>query len=340
MQELRIGLIGCGFISEDHVRAYQKSPSRARVTLCYDVDPAKAAVRAEQAGGGARVASTLEELINSPDIDAVDICTPPHLHADAAVAAAKAGKHISCQKPLACTLADCDRMIAAAKAAGVVLYHAEFNRNLPAGIQARELVKSGRIGRLVGIQATFAYWQGGKFLSTPWRYDPKISGGGQLLDAGIHSVDLVRSIGGEVHSVSCMSTRFREELGGEDTAVVNIRFQAGHVGSLYSTQACGVWSPTPRFIAYGMEGVLVMGGQHGALAIHRNDRPDRTEVIQAARDDWMKPMVDGFVDPVLDGTPNPSPGEEGRANLLFVLAAYESERRGVELELAAFRETP
>jgi len=268
-------------------------------------------------------------------VDAVDICTPPHLHPEAAIAAAKAGKHVSCQKPLARTLAECDAMIEAAHEAGVVLYHAEFNRTHPANIRAAELVRSGRIGRIIAIQATFAYWQGGELLSTTWRYDPKIAGGGQLLDSGIHSIDLLRGIGGEVKSVSCMTTRFREELGGEDTSVVNLRFEEGHLGALLSTQACGMWSPAPRLIVYGMEGILTMGGPH-ALAIHRHDLPDRIEVLESERQNWMKPMIGGFLDAAIDGKPNPSPGEEGRANLAVVLAAYESERQGREIELADF----
>jgi predicted dehydrogenase len=225
-------------------------------------------------------------------------------------------------------------MICAANAAGVVLFHAEFNRTLPASIRAKALVTSGRIGRLIGLQATFAYWQGGRVLTTPWRYDPSVAGGGQLLDSGIHAVDLLRNIGGDVHSVSCVTTRFREELGGEDSAIVTIRFADGHLGSLYSTQACGMWAPTPLLAAYGTEGVITVRGPHGALALHRHDLPNRVEVIQEARDDIFAPMIDAFLRTVIDHAPNPSPAEEGRANLQFVLAAYESERLGREIELA------
>src|ERR1044071_14711 len=197
MTFLRVALVGCGLISEAHVRAYQHYADRARITVCCDVDAVKAAQRAEQAGA-ARVVTSFDEVLADPDIDAVEICTPHHLHSDLVIAAARAGKHILCQKPLAKTLAECDAMIAAAQEAGVVLYYGETNRTMPAAQALKQALDDGRIGQLPGVQATYAHWQGGKYLSTVWRYDPRIAGGGQLLDGGIHYIDLMLHLGGSI----------------------------------------------------------------------------------------------------------------------------------------------
>lgn len=332
MTFLRVALVGCGIISEWHIRAYRQHAERTRITVCCDIDGQKAAERAELVGD-ARAVTSFEEVLADPDIDAVEICTPHHLHPEAVIAAARAGKHILCQKPLAKTLAECDAMIAAANQAGVVLYYGETNRTLPAAVAAKRAVAEGRIGQLIGTQATYAHWQGGQYLSTTWRYDPRVTGGGQLLDGGIHYVDLMLHIGGPIESVTCFTTRFRAELGGEDTAVVNVRFQDGPLGTLFSSQAAGIWLPEPSFVAFGTEGVLAVGGPEGALVLHRPDLPDRREVLLPPQQDSFATMIGRYLDTVLDGAPNPAPGEIGRENLKVVLAAYESARLGREVRL-------
>jgi predicted dehydrogenase len=332
MTLLRVALIGCGLISEAHIRAYQHYTNRAQITVCCDVDPKKAAQRAELARG-ARVVTAFEEVLADPDVDAVEICTPHHLHTDLVIAAALAGKHILCQKPLAKTLAECDAMIAAAQASGVTLFYGEMNRTMPAAVELKRAVEEGRIGRLVGLQGTYAHWQGGKYLSTAWRYDPQIAGGGQLLDGGIHYVDLMLNIGGPIQAVTCFTTRFRAELGGEDTATVNFRFEGGHLGTLFSSQAAGIWFPGASFVAFGTEGVLTLGGPYGMLTLHRPDLPDQRSVLLEAHEDSFKAMIGRYLDTVLNGAPNPSPGAVGRENLRLVLGAYESARSGREVRV-------
>lgn len=332
MTPLRVALIGCGLISEAHVRAYRAHAGRARIALCCDIDRDKAERLAALVGDGCRATDDPGQAVTAPDIDAVEVCTPHHLHPEAVIAAACAGKHVLCQKPLARTLEDCDRMIAAAREAGTVLFYGETNRTMPAAVLARRAVEEGRIGTLIGVQATYAHWQGGKYLSTAWRYDPSVTGGGQLLDGGIHYVDLMLHVGGPIEAVTCFTTRFRPELGGEDTAVVNARFASGALGSLFASQAAALWPPSAAFIAYGTEGLLTLGGHHGALALHRpNAEP---EVLLQDGGDHFAAMVGGYLDTVLDGAPNPAPGEIGRENLRVVLAAYESARLGREVRVS------
>ncbi len=331
MAPLNIALIGCGIISEHHIRAYQQYADRARITVCCDLDLARATARAELAG--ARVVTAFDDVLSDPTIHAVEICTPHHFHAQAAIAAAQAGKHILCQKPLARTLAECDAIIAAAHNAGVTLFYAEIMRTLPAAVMARQAIDAGRIGMLIGIQATYAHWQGGEYLSTAWRYDPRVTGGGQLLDGGIHYIDMLLQIGGPIQAVSCAITRFRPELGGEDTAVLNVRFVAGHLGTLFSSQASGAWFPGASFVAFGTEGMLTIGGPHGALVLHRDDLAGGREVLIEQRADMFGAMAGAYLDTLQGRTPNPAPGEIGRENLRVVLAAYESARLTREVAL-------
>jgi predicted dehydrogenase len=188
----------------------------------------------------------------------------------------------------------------------------------------------------VGLQATYAIWQGGKYLSTAWRYDPALSGGGHLLDGGIHILDMLLSLGGPVEAIQCYTTQFRPELGDEDTAVVNLRFSSGTLGSLFSTHASGMYPPYPNLMVIGTEGMLAHGGHLGALTLHRRDLPEGREVLLEERGDPFSVMIGRYLDVVLDGAPNPSPGEWGREMLRIVLAAYESARSGNEVRLDQF----
>ena len=272
-------------------------------------------------------------MLTDPDIHAVEICTPHPIHSEAVIAAARAGKHVLCQKPLARNLEECDAMIAAADLAGVVLFYGETNRTLPAAIRAKEVITQGAIGTVIGLQARAAHWQGGVYMSTGWRYDPAITGGGQLLDGGIHAVDLMLHLGGPIVTVSCYTTRFRPELGGEDTAVVNARFSEGHLGTLFASQAAGVWVPEANCIVFGTEGVLTLGGPHGALVLYQRGSSEPKQVLLERNGDSFAAMIGRYLDTVVNGAVNVAPAIVGRENLAVVLAAYESARTGKEVSV-------
>lgn len=334
MPLLRVALIGCGIISENHIRAYQKHKNRAQITVCCDVDPEKAAARAAMIGA-ARVSTSWQDAVCDQEIDAVEILTPHLMHTEIAVAAARAGKHILCQKPLAPTLDECRIIAEAAQQNGVTLFYGEMSRTSPAIVAARRVIESGRIGQIVGMQATYAHHQGGQYLTTPWRYNPAEAGGGQLLDGGIHSVDMMLHLGGAAQSVSAMTTRFRPELGGEDTAVVNIRFKNGALGTLFSSHAAAMWFQGARCVVFGTEGLLVLGGPTGALTLMRPDLPERAEVLLRENEDAFEAMIGSYLDTVVDGAPNASPASVALEDLALVLAAYESAETGREVSLGA-----
>lgn len=332
MNHLNVALVGCGIISENHIDAYAQHTDRARIVVCCDIDPEKAASRASLVGD-ARAVTSIDEVLADPGVDAIEVCTPHHIHPEAVIAAARAGKHILCQKPLARTLEECDAMAEAAASAGVVLFYGETNRTLPAALLAEKLIAAGQIGTVVGIQARAAHWQGGVYMTTGWRYDPAITGGGQLLDGGIHAIDLLLHLGGPIAAVSCYTTRFRPELGGEDTAVVNARFSGGHLGTLFASQAAGIWVPEANCIVFGTDGVLTLGGPQGALVQYRRDSPESKQVLLERNGDSFAAMVGRYLDTVLNGAENISPASVGRENLSVVLAAYESARLGREVSI-------
>ncbi|HEY0867023.1 MAG TPA: Gfo/Idh/MocA family oxidoreductase [Fimbriimonas sp.] len=336
MARLRVALVGCGLISETHLNAYRKHADRAAVVACYDTDPERAARRAAEAGS-ARVASSLQEILDDPGVDAVDLLTPHHVHREQAVAALHAGKHVLLQKPLAHRIEDCEKIVQAANEADSVLFYGEMNHTAPAVLGARKAIADGEIGRLVATQSIYAYWQGGEILNTAWRYDPALAGGGQLLDGGIHQIAVMETAAGPIESVSAMTTRFRPELGGEDTASLAFRYSNGALGTFLSTHASALWPPSPSFVAFGTEGLLTIGGPYEALVLHRKDLPDRRKVLLEKREDLFATMVGGYLDAVLEGAPNPSTAEQGMREMQVALAAYRSAETGTAVRVEDVR---
>src|SRR5450755_3950356 len=149
---VRIGLIGCGSIAEVHVNGYLKVTEKAQVTAVCDVSEPLAQQRAAQAGGHARIFSDYAALIAEGDVDAVDICLPHHLHKDAILAAAAAGKHILCEKPLCLNREEAQEISRAIKNSGVTMMCAHNQLYYTAVRRAKELIDDDLLGRVYEIR--------------------------------------------------------------------------------------------------------------------------------------------------------------------------------------------
>ncbi len=335
----RIALVGCGDISARHVEALEKHASRAQFTVYCDTDATRAAaIAALAAGHTARITTDFDAVLADADVDAVDLCLPHHLHAPFAIAAARAGKHILCEKPLAVSVEDCDAMIAAADAAGVTLCHGEPMRCAGIVARAAQIVAEGQIGRIAGLQATFAYWQRAE-LNTGWRGRKSESGGGHLMDGGIHIIDALRHVGGDVASVQAMTAHYRPELGedSEDLAVLNLRFTAGHCGQLFACHATRGRAASPMMTVFGEEGCLSLEayGPGNGLVVFLPGQPPRVENPEHGWVDGYERLMGSFLDTVQTGVPLLSTPQDGRENVRLVLAAYRSAETGAETVLSA-----
>lgn len=327
MPRIRVGIVGCGVISEAHIRAYQKVSDRAEIVVCCDPDLQRAQSRADLIGPHVRITTDAQEVFGAADVDAVDLLTPHHVHLAQTRAALAAGKHVLLQKPLATSLEECDEIVKLGESARTVLYYGETHHTMPCGVAARQAILDGEIGQVVATQATYAHWQGGVYLTTPWRYDPKIAGGGALLDGGIHHLALMHMVVGPMVSVSAIAKNVRPELGGEDTSVVTVEYANGAFGSLVSTHATGMWSPTPSLIVYGTRGILTVESYWGPLVLHRPDLPEGRQVWLPVDGDGFEAMITRYLD-VIAGRPSPSTVEMGRHEFAVVMAAYRSAESG------------
>ena len=216
MKKLNIGLIGHKFMGKAHTHSYtdvaiffKPEIEVVKHTICANEESVK-----EMAAqwGWQNVTLDWKNVINSMEIDLVDIAAPSSIHAEVAIAAAEAGKHVFCEKPLALTIEDAEKMVSAAKKAGVVNMIGFNYRRVPALALARQLIIDGEIGEIFHFRGI--YQQG--WLSDPdfplaWRLRKKDAGYGAHGDLGAHVIDMARYLIGEIDEVCCMQQTFYEE---------------------------------------------------------------------------------------------------------------------------------
>lgn len=266
MASLRIGLVGCGGIGGVHARAWAQVEGAEVVAAC-DVDLERAAATAP------RAFSHWDEMLAGVELDAVDICTPPHLHAPAALAAIKAGKPVLCEKPLARNPAEARQILDAAAEAGSLLVTAFCHRFHPPVEWVKAQIDAGSLGRILMFRNRF----GTRFkgVEDKWFSNPEIAGGGALMDTSIHSVDLFRFLVGEVEAASALTSTFSPNIHGlEDSAAMLLRAESGAIGVIEASWMTP-WSANVVEI-YGELGAAVIDYDTGVTRVRHDGDSDWT----------------------------------------------------------------
>jgi predicted dehydrogenase len=274
MPEVNVALIGYSFMGRAHSNAYrQVAPFfQPRLTPRMKVLCGRNAAGVRKAArvlGWEETATDWREVIERDDIDLVDVSTPGDSHAEIAIAAARAGKAVFCEKPLANTLAEAKAMLAAVKKAGVTHMICHNYRRIPAVQLARQLISSGRLGRIHHYRATYLQdWIVDPKFPLVWRLQKNLAGSGALGDLASHSVDLARFLVGEITEVSGALQTFvkRRPLVGnpkkkgtvtvDDAAVAVVRFANGALGSVEASRMAPGRRNWNRFEINGSEGSL------------------------------------------------------------------------------------
>ena len=273
--------------------------------------------------GGGEVLDRWEDAVRRPDVDAVAVCSPNAFHPEQAIAAAEAGKHVLVEKPIATTLAEADAMIAAADRAGVVLMTAHNLRFAAPFVAASRVVASGGVGDVVGVRVAFGH--AGPQLWAPradWFFDPERSGGGALIDLGIHAADLLRAVLAPLEVVE-VAAFLHGEGAVDDAAQLALRFSNGAVGSLHASWVARP-GPDHQLTVFGTDATLHLDGRTPLTRTGLDG--GRGERIEAPTD--LPDLFAGFVAAVTGGAAAPVSGRDGRAALAIVTAAYESAATG------------
>jgi predicted dehydrogenase len=325
MEELRWGIISTADIGRRKVVPAIQRARRTRVVAVASRDVERAREYASELSIPT-VYGTYEELLADPNVDAVYIPLPNHMHAEWAMTAARAGKHVLCEKPLAMNASEAARMAAVADQEGVLLAEAFMYRLHPSWRKVREIVASGRIGRLAAVQSWFGYYNDDP---TNIRNVYEV-GGGALYDIGCYCVNLSRLLfDGEPHRV--LGSVIRDPESGVDVLTSGIlEFDTGVATFMASTRT----ETDQRVHIYGSEGRISIG-------IPFNIPPDRetnifvtsggnppvapaTETLTIAAADPYTVQAEEFAAAVLDATPFPFPASDAIANMRVIDLLFES----------------
>ncbi len=338
-----VGIIGGGTIAAVHATAIGAIPDARLVAIA---DPQEAVGRTLADKHSAEWMSDASTLIARPDIDLVILATPSGLHADHAVVAAQAGKHVVTEKPMATTLADADRMTAAATAANgslAVIFQNRFSRD---AVLLKRAVDAGLFGRLIFGNA-FVHWrrtQAYYDASEGWRGTWALDGGGALMNQSIHTIDLLQWMLGPVARITGETATLTHEIETEDTAAATVRFVNGALGAIQGSTSLGKDYPI-RLDIVGTEGRASLSG--GQLTTWEPNRDvDAREFLTP--EDLAHTEGSGGEDPfgaaherqlrailaaIRDGKTPPVSGAEARKAIEIILAIYRSATDGAAVTL-------
>lgn len=333
----QVAIIGAGLMGGRRALALGRFPDN---NLAMVASRTMAHARKLAAGTEGCLATTRwQDVVENEDIDIVVVCTPPNLHEEMSVAAMVAGKHVLCEKPLTRTEAEAESMVATAKGTGMVLKCGFNHRCHPAVLKAHEWVDAGAIGEINFMRCTYGI--GGRpGYEEEWRADPSIVGGGQLMEQGIHGLDLFRwFLGDFAEATGFVSTRYWKIGGLEDNGFALFRTARGQIASLHSSLTR--WKNAFNLEIFGQEGYIVidgLGASYGTekATLGRNEffKPFRDETTEFRGGDssWYEEWKE-FMAAIREKREPAGNGEDGLQAIRMVNAVYTSSREGRTVKL-------
>jgi UDP-N-acetyl-2-amino-2-deoxyglucuronate dehydrogenase len=342
-EQIRFAIVGAGNIGRVTAQAVAAVPG-TRVSVVCDLAASAARKLAETCG--AAWETNAERAVERSDVDAVCVCTPSGRHAEVALAAAQAGKHLWIEKPMEITLPRIDEIIRAAEALGVRLTSVFPYRFMRGSQVAAEAVRQGRLGKLVLAEAVVKWHRSQAYYDGSWHGTWKLDGGGALMNQAIHSIDLLQWLAGPVANVFARTATRAHQMETEDTAAAVLAFANGALGGLQGSTACFPGQKA-RVSLHGDRGTIEL--EEGRIITWKlNDAPpgeeaERLAVEQAETSGSQSPtglgyemhrrQMAGFVEALRNDSPPAISGAEARKSVEIIRAIYHSARLGQSVNL-------
>jgi len=336
---LHVGFTGGGNITDTHIRAVLDVPGLVPAAI-HGRNPQRVGALASRYG--LQVASSLDDLFNR-GVNLVCLGSPSGAHADEIGAAAARRCHVLTEKPLDISLERCDAAVAAAENAGVQLGVFFQDRCTPAFRALKGSIDEGRLGQPLLVDARVKWFRDRAYYASSWRGSWALDGGGALMNQGIHTVDLLVWLLGDVTRVSARAATLLHPIEVEDTVVATLEFASGAIGTLLATTAAYPGYPR-RVEITGTEGTVTLehdrvtrwdlraGSEEPEQASQANARGASAVVADASP---HRRVVEDFVESLRDGRAPACSGQEGRRSVAVVTAIYESARRGTPVDVDA-----
>jgi predicted dehydrogenase len=338
--ELRFAIVGTGSIAGHFIKSIKEIDGCTVSALCSSSESrAKEAFERFQI----KTYSNLTSLLEEEDVDIVCICTASGFHLDPALQAARAGKHILCEKPLEINVQRVDQMIAVCEENSVKLGCIFQNRFSEDFIRTHDAVKSGILGKLVAINAAVPWYRDHDYYGkSAWRGTLLGDGGGALINQGIHTVDLFQFVGGNITEVQGLVRTMAHDIEGEDLAQAMVVFENGALGQIQASTA--MWPGYPeRLEIYGEKGSIILEAgtisQWNIIGIPPYEKPENNAKASGSSDPMAishqlhRQQISDFAEAVRKDTSPKVDGQEGRKSVALIEAIYQSSKSGEKISL-------
>lgn len=346
---IKVAIIGSGAIAHSHIEGYLQFRDRCKIVAICDLYPDKAEALRKQYGLDAKVMKEHDGVLQE-DVDLISICTPPYTHADIAVDALYAGKHVIVEKPMASSLEECDRMNKAATASGNILSVISQNRFGDGIMKLKQVLASGLAGRIVHAQVDSYWWRGYSYYDLWWRGTWEKEGGGCTLNHAVHHIDMLQWLLGMPEQVTAvMSNTAHDNAEVEDLSIAILSYPRA------------LAQITSSVVNHGQEQQLIFQGEKARISMpwkvvasvsKENGFPE----VNKALEDEINRLADqvpalrytghkGQLDDVLTAIESGSgsvlvTGQEGRRTLELITAIYQSASTGSAVRLPLQPDSP
>lgn len=339
-EKLRFGLIGCGRVAPRHAQSLQQLTGAQLIAVADKIESRATSFSKEYQ---TEKHTDYHALLHRDDIDVVTICTPSGLHAEMAIEALDAGKHVIVEKPIALKTADADRMIAKAKEVDKKLCVILQNRYNPPMQDIYAVVHSGAIGRLMLGNATVRWFRPQSYYEDGW-HGTWAMDGGALMNQSIHHIDALQWLMGEVESVFAYTDTLAHQMEAEDVGVAVVKFKNGAIGTIEGSTITYPQNLEGSVAIFGERGSLKVGG----TALNRKvmwkidgQLEQEREIITADVIDppsvygySHKLVIEDMIEAIHDNRQPATNGSEARKSLALIEAIYESSRLGQPVEVS------
>ncbi len=337
---LNFAILGCGRIASRHADAIWARGDSRLVAVC-DSGEERASRMASQYG--AEAYTSYERMLERPDLDVVCICTPSGLHAAGGMAAARAGKHVIVEKPMALTLPDADALEQTCREMGVKLTVVLQNRYNAPMKRLREAVDAGKLGKLLLATVTVRWYRPQEYYSGDDWHGTWAMDGGALMNQAIHHIDALQWMMGEPESVFAYTATLAHKIEAEDIGVGVVRFRSGSLGSIEGSTITYPANIEGSLAVFGEKGSIKIGGNSlDRIAFWKVEGEVEHETEILRRQELDPPpsrylshsiVLEDMVRAIREDREPATNGLEGRKSLALVLALYESARERREIPM-------